>query len=185
MKRGEASRRDSSPPLSLGYAVNDPARRSGPTTHTVFSGTTQAAARSCAEMELFSKNSAPADNPFPQAPAPVEWPPSRMKPEKQYHETEITEPQLLAHLAKLDKPQSIREMAHDLGLHHRGRRAVPKILNKLKRRGIVKKFYAGACRLPEGNLPRAQQKAGTETHEKQKPANQNQQRKPQRDPNLI
>ena len=108
-----------------------------------------------------------------------------MKPEKQFHDTEITEPQLLAHLAKLEKPQSIREMAHDLGLRHRGRRAVPKILNKLKRQGVVEEIYGGRFRLTEGHLPRGQQKAGAGTHEKPKTANQDQQRKPQRDPNLI
>ena len=108
-----------------------------------------------------------------------------MKPERKFHETEITEPQLLAHLAKLDKPQSIREMSHDLGLHHRGRRVVPKILNKLKRQGVVEEIYGGRFRLTEGHLPRGQQKAGIGTHEKAKSANQDQQRKPQRDPNLI
>ena len=108
-----------------------------------------------------------------------------MKPEKQYHETEITEPELLAHLAKTAHPQSIREMAHELGLRHRGRRAVPKILTKLKRRGIVEEVSGGRFRLTEGHAPRTAQKAAGGVQERAKPAIQNQQRMPQRDANLI
>lgn len=156
-------------------------------THTVFPATTQGPRISCAETELFSKNPRRADKPFPAAPAPVEWPPNRMKPEKKLHETEITEPQLLAHMAKAERPLSIREMAHELGLHHRGRRAVPKILLKLKRRGVVEELSGGRYRLAQGHMPRAVQKAAANGLEKAKPAaqSQEQQRRPQRDPNLI
>ncbi|MFI5127185.1 MAG: hypothetical protein ACHQJX_10195 [Candidatus Acidiferrales bacterium] len=50
---------------------------------------------------------------------------------------EITEGELLAYLAKTDRPQSIREMASALGLRHWGRRALPKLLGRLKRSGDV------------------------------------------------
>ncbi|HKV29187.1 MAG TPA: VacB/RNase II family 3'-5' exoribonuclease [Candidatus Acidoferrales bacterium] len=50
---------------------------------------------------------------------------------------EITETDLLAHLAKAHRPESIREMASALGLRHWGRRALPKLLGRLKRRGDV------------------------------------------------
>ena len=46
-------------------------------------------------------------------------------------------------------------MAHELGLHHRGRRVVPKILNNLKRRGVVEEVSGGRFRLAEGHAPRA------------------------------
>ncbi len=108
-----------------------------------------------------------------------------MKPEKKPHEPEINEPQLLAHLAKIDHPQSIREMAHELGLHHRGRRAIPKILSKLKHNRVVEEVSGGRFRLAQGHLPRAVQKAAAGSQEKAKPAQQEQHRKPQRDPNLI
>ena len=116
-----------------------------------------------------------------------------MRPEKQAHEVEITEPQLLAHMARSERPQSIREMAHELGLRHRGRRAVPKILSKLKRRGVVEEVSGGRFRLAEGHMPRAAaQKAAAGSVERAKPAGQasptglaEQQRRPQRDPNLI
>ena len=50
---------------------------------------------------------------------------------------EITEGELLAYLAKANRPESIREMASALGLRHWGRRALPKLLGRLKRRGDV------------------------------------------------
>ncbi|MGH9728204.1 MAG: ribonuclease R family protein [Candidatus Acidiferrales bacterium] len=50
---------------------------------------------------------------------------------------EITEGELLAYLAKANRPESIREMASALGLRHWGRRALPKLLARLKRRGEV------------------------------------------------
>ncbi|HVB07882.1 MAG TPA: RNB domain-containing ribonuclease, partial [Candidatus Acidoferrales bacterium] len=50
---------------------------------------------------------------------------------------EITESELLAYLAKANRPESIREMASAMGLRHWGRRALPKLLAKLRRRGDV------------------------------------------------
>ncbi|HVA16493.1 MAG TPA: hypothetical protein VMV59_02145, partial [Candidatus Dormibacteraeota bacterium] len=50
---------------------------------------------------------------------------------------EITEGELLAYLAKANRPESIREIASTLGLRHWGRRALPKLLGRLKRRGDV------------------------------------------------
>ena len=50
---------------------------------------------------------------------------------------EITEGELLAYLAKANRPESIREMASALGLRHWGRRVLPKLLGRLKRRGDV------------------------------------------------
>jgi ribonuclease R len=50
---------------------------------------------------------------------------------------EIDEAVLLAHLAKSPHPQSIREIAAGLNLRHWGRRALPKLLSRLKRSGVV------------------------------------------------
>ena len=50
---------------------------------------------------------------------------------------EITEGELLAYLAKANRPESIRAIASALGLRHWGRRALPKLLGRLKRRGDV------------------------------------------------
>src|SRR5487761_200842 len=54
---------------------------------------------------------------------------------------QITEGELLAYLAKTDRPESIREMASALGLRHWGRRALPKLLGRLKRRGDVEEQH--------------------------------------------
>jgi ribonuclease R len=50
---------------------------------------------------------------------------------------EIDEAGLLAHLATINHPQSIREIASALGLRHWGRRALPKLLSRLKRSGDI------------------------------------------------
>src|SRR5215469_12692265 len=50
---------------------------------------------------------------------------------------EIDEAGLLAHLSAASHPQSIREIAAALKLRHWGRRALPKLLSRLKRSGDV------------------------------------------------
>lgn len=50
---------------------------------------------------------------------------------------EIDEAGLLAHLSSATRPQSIREIASALNLRHRGRRALPKLLARLKRSGDI------------------------------------------------
>ncbi|MGH9738652.1 MAG: ribonuclease R family protein, partial [Candidatus Acidiferrales bacterium] len=74
---------------------------------------------------------------------------------------EITEGELLAYLAKTDRPQSIRGMASALGLRHWGRRALPKLLERLKRRGQVQVEHGryrltGQRRAPAPSLRPAQ-----------------------------
>ena len=59
----------------------------------------------------------------------VDRPPSR-------HE-EVDESALLAHLGSASRPESIREIAVALNLRHWGRRALPKVLSRLKRSGDV------------------------------------------------
>jgi len=54
---------------------------------------------------------------------------------------EVTESELLAYLAKANRPESIREMASAMGLRHWGRRALPKLLAKLRRRGDVEEQH--------------------------------------------
>lgn len=78
-----------------------------------------------------------------------------MKPEKIVREPEVTPDQVLAHLAKEPRPSSIREMAHAMNLHHHGRRALPKILAKLRRKGQVEEVQGGRYRVTEdGRRPR-------------------------------
>ena len=60
---------------------------------------------------------------------------------------ELSEQDVRAHLATLREAQSVREMAHALGLHHAGRRALPQILARLKKRREVEESPPGRFRL--------------------------------------
>jgi ribonuclease R len=62
-----------------------------------------------------------------------------MKPKKKEHPPDLTESEVLAHLSRLARPASIREIASGLGLRHHGRRTLPKLLSQLIRRGDVEK----------------------------------------------
>ncbi len=98
---------------------------------------------------------------------------------------EITAQDVLSHLAKAPRALSIREMAHQLGLRHRGRRSLPKILSKLKRRGEVKEIPGGRYQLGEGTRVRPLQKPGAIKSANAKPAASATPHRPARDPNLM
>jgi ribonuclease R len=60
---------------------------------------------------------------------------------------EASDANVLAHLATLSNPASVRQIAHAMGLKHRGRRYLPRILQNLKRRGEVDEVREGCYRL--------------------------------------
>ena len=60
---------------------------------------------------------------------------------------EVTPDLVLAHLATLSQPASIRHIAHGMGLKHRGRRYLPRVLQKLKKSGEVEEIHGGRFRL--------------------------------------
>jgi ribonuclease R len=60
---------------------------------------------------------------------------------------EVTPERVLAHLATLSQPASIRHIAHGMGLKHRGRRYLPRVLQKLKKHGEVEEIHGGRFRL--------------------------------------
>lgn len=64
-----------------------------------------------------------------------------MKPKKKERSPELSESDLLAHLSRLSRPASIREIASALALRHHGRRVLPKLLSQLVRRGDVEKDH--------------------------------------------
>ncbi|MGA9632602.1 MAG: hypothetical protein WBQ63_14335, partial [Candidatus Acidiferrales bacterium] len=68
---------------------------------------------------------------------------------------------VLAHLAGLSKAASIREIAHGMGLKHRGRRYLPRVIQKLKKRGEIEELYGGRYKLPD-------QKTDQKPNQKQK-----------------
>ncbi|HEX4001316.1 MAG TPA: VacB/RNase II family 3'-5' exoribonuclease [Candidatus Acidoferrales bacterium] len=56
---------------------------------------------------------------------------------------------VLAHLAELSKAASIREIAHGMGLKHRGRRFLPRVIQKLKKAGDIEEIYGGRYKLAD------------------------------------
>ncbi|HEV2617101.1 MAG TPA: VacB/RNase II family 3'-5' exoribonuclease [Candidatus Acidoferrales bacterium] len=84
--------------------------------------------------------------------------------------TEITEGELLDYLAKANRPESIRQMASALGLRHWGRRALPKLLGRLKRRGVVQVEH-GRYRLA-GERGKSAPQAEPVRHNQPQPAEQ-------------
>src|SRR5580698_4361719 len=60
---------------------------------------------------------------------------------------DVTPELVLAHLGTLSQPASIRHIAHGRGLKHRGRRYLPRVLQKLKKHGEVDETQGGRFRL--------------------------------------
>jgi ribonuclease R len=69
---------------------------------------------------------------------------SRQQPQR---EEEVTRDEVVAHLAKISEPASIRQIAHGMGLRHGGRRYLPRVIEKLVRAGEVDEVRGGRYRL--------------------------------------
>ncbi len=124
----------------------------------------------------------------------------RQQPQR---EEEITRDEVVAHLAKLPEPASIRQIAHGMGLRHRGRRYLPRVIEKLVRAGEVDELRGGRYRLagrksqPPPTVRQLQSKApAAEMHESSAVTKVQQPSAPQhsrsasaplhsRDPNLV
>jgi len=61
----------------------------------------------------------------------------------------VTEADVVAHLSRSRKPQSLREIAAALGLRHSGRRALVKLARKMKKRGNIHEYPNGRVGLPK------------------------------------
>jgi ribonuclease R len=100
------------------------------------------------------------------------------------HPGEVTPEQVLAHLAAISKPATIREIAHGLGLKHNGRRFLPRVMRQLSRTGEIEeegnRYRLGRTRppplpvraLPDPETPRS--RVATKAQPRRSP-----------DPNLV
>src|ERR1700726_2069244 len=61
----------------------------------------------------------------------------------------VTEAEVVAHLARSRRPQSLREIAAALDLRHSGRRALVKLARKMKKRGEIHEYPNGRVGLPK------------------------------------
>ena len=117
-------------------------------------------------------------------------------PQEESRPPEVSPELVLAHLATLSEPASIRQIAHGMELKHHGRRFLPRVLHRLKKSGDVEETRGNRYKLPGA---KETQKAATKRKERESaPAktaaqgrSQNQPltsaaaSKPRQDPNLI
>jgi ribonuclease R len=71
----------------------------------------------------------------------------RARQESDSRPEEVTREQVRSHLAVLARPATIREIAHGMGLRHRGRRYLPRIIQQLERGGEIEELPGGRYRL--------------------------------------
>jgi ribonuclease R len=69
---------------------------------------------------------------------------------REQHGDPITEAEVLAQLSRARRPQSLREIAAALSLRHSGRRALLKLVRKMKRRGEIHEYPNRRIALPKG-----------------------------------
>ncbi len=74
------------------------------------------------------------------------------------HHTDISEKDLLAHLAKARKPLSLREIAAGMGIRRAGRHLLAKMLPRLEKRGEIEQVRAGCYAIAEGRASRVEQR---------------------------
>jgi ribonuclease R len=69
------------------------------------------------------------------------------------HPEDVTREQVIAHLATLSQPASIREIAHGMGLKHHGRRFLPRVIQQLERNGEIEEIHGGRYCLAGAKQP--------------------------------
>ncbi len=69
------------------------------------------------------------------------------EPREATQSEEVTPELVLAYLSTISQPSSVRHIAHGMGLKHHGRRFLPRVLNKLKKRGAVEEIHGGRFQL--------------------------------------
>ena len=117
-------------------------------------------------------------------------------PQEESRPPEVSPELVLAHLATLSEPASIRQIAHGMELKHHGRRFLPRVLHRLKKSGDIEETRGNRYKLPGA---KETQKAATKRKDRESASaktaaqgrSQNQQptsaaaSKPRQDPNLI
>ena len=69
-------------------------------------------------------------------------------PQEESRPPEVSPELVLAHLATLSEPASIRQIAHGMELKHHGRRFLPRVLHRLKKSGDVEETRGNRYKLP-------------------------------------
>jgi ribonuclease R len=69
-------------------------------------------------------------------------------PQEESRPPEVSPELVLAHMATLSEPASIRQIAHGMELKHHGRRFLPRVLHRLKKSGDVEETRGNRYKLP-------------------------------------
>ncbi|MGB8522783.1 MAG: RNB domain-containing ribonuclease, partial [Candidatus Acidiferrales bacterium] len=69
-------------------------------------------------------------------------------PQEESRPPEVSPELVLAHLATLSEPASIRQIAHGMELKHHGRRFLPRVLHRLKKSGDIEETRGNRYKLP-------------------------------------
>jgi ribonuclease R len=78
------------------------------------------------------------------------------EPREPNQSDEVTPELVLAYLSTLSQPSSVRHIAHGMGLKHHGRRFLPRVLSKLKKRGDVEEIHGGRFQLAGAKQARSE-----------------------------
>src|SRR5271156_4741184 len=88
-------------------------------------------------------------------------------PQEESRPPEVSPELVLAHLATLSEPASIRQIAHGMELKHHGRRFLPRVLHRLKKSGDIEETRGGRYKLPGA---KETQKAATKRKDRESAA---------------
>ena len=88
-------------------------------------------------------------------------------PQEESRPPEVSPELVLAHLATLSEPASIRQIAHGMELKHHGRRFLPRVLHRLKKSGDVEETRGNRYKLPGA---KETQKAATKRKDRESAA---------------
>src|ERR1700691_5544923 len=88
-------------------------------------------------------------------------------PQEESRPPEVSPELVLAHLATLSEPASIRQIAHGMELKHHGRRFLPRVLHRLTKRGDVEETRGNRYKLPGA---KETQKAATKRKDRESAA---------------
>lgn len=115
-----------------------------------------------------------------------------MKPPPHHHRQDdlpaapVTPEELLAYLATLTKPSSVREIGHGMDLKHSGRRYLPRVIKELLRREEIEEVYDRRYRLAGTRSAAQTSKTHAGAQAKTQGAQAETHKQPRaRDPNLI
>ncbi|HEY0703513.1 MAG TPA: VacB/RNase II family 3'-5' exoribonuclease [Candidatus Acidoferrales bacterium] len=78
------------------------------------------------------------------------------EPREPRQSEEVTPELVLAYLSTISQPSSVRHIAHGMGLRHHGRRFLPRVLQKLKKRGDVEEIHGGRFQLAGAKQARSE-----------------------------